>query len=821
MKREAWLAVVVIYAMHIANAAEGMSKEKAPPAPPIPPVVSIELQPPSLTLLNSRDERRVLVLGKTDDGNIVDLTDAATINKGGAEIADVAGDGYIQAKAKGDATFTVSAGGKETKLYVSVLGAETPPVRFVRDVMPVISRAGCNAGTCHGAAKGRNGFKLSLRGYDPDSDYEALINDLSGRRFDRVEPEKSLMLLKPLAEVPHEGKRVLKPDSRYYKILLAWISEGLKNEEVASARPVTIDILPKTIGFDLPGRSHRVLIVAKYSDGTTRDVTREAVIESSNKDVATVKDAVIRAERRGETSVLVRYEGLYASRLVTVMGDRNGYVWTEFPANNFIDDLVAAKLQKLKILPSELCSDAEFMRRVSLDLTGIPPTGEKVRAFLNDPTPSKQKREKLVDELIGNSDFVEQWSNKWADLLQCNSKALGEKAVWVFRDWIRQSIADNKPYDEFVRELLTAKGSSYHDPAVNYMRVLREPGKISEDVCQTFLGVRFNCNKCHDHPFEKWTQTQYYELGAYFARVNFKKGRLPGEEIVYRNTRAGEVSHLRTGKTMVPKVPFGEAKTPASDQDRREPFVDWLVTKDNPLFAKAIANRTWSYFFGVGIIEPVDDIRAGNPPSNPELLDALTAEVVKNNFDLRKLMRTICLSRTYQLSVAANKWNEDDKLNFSHAQPRRLSAEQLLDAVQVATGVRPNLPGLPAQLRAVEAPDGVVAGNEFLTLFGRPERSSSCECERSSNLSLGHTLSLINGPMIGDALANPANRIAKAAAEKDDAKVVEDVYLSVLCRLPTAAELKGEKLGEGKERMEAAQDLAWALMNSPAFIFNR
>jgi hypothetical protein len=797
-----------------------MGKEKAPPPPPLPKLEAIELEPASLTLLNAFDERRVLVVGKTADGARIDLTDQAVLTPE-TPIISVGADGYLHGNAKGDAIVKVKAANFETRLYVTAASADTPPVRFVRDVMPVISRLGCNAGTCHGAAKGRNGFKLSLRGYDPDGDYEALINDLSGRRFDRVEPEKSLMLLKPMAEVPHEGKRVLKPDTRYYRILHDWISEGLRKEEMAPARPVTLDILPKLINCDLPGRTQRVLVIAKFPDGTTRDVTREAVLESSNKDVATVKDAQVRAERRGETSVLVRYEGLYASRLVTVMGDRNGYVWTEFPANNYVDEHVAAKLQKMKILPSELCTDAEFIRRVSLDLAGIPPTAEKVRAFLADPAPSKQKREKLVDTLIGNPDFVEHWSNKWADLLQCNSKALGEKAVWVFRDWIRQAVADNTPYDQFVSELLTAKGSSYHEPAVNYMRVLREPGKISEDVCQTFLGVRFNCNKCHDHPFEKWTQTQYYELGAYFARVNFKKGRLPGEEIVYRNTQSGEVNHLRTGKVMVAHVPFGEAKTPAPEQDRREPLVEWLVSKDNPLFAKAIANRTWSYFFGVGIIEPVDDIRAGNPASNPELLDALTAQVVKDNFDLRKLMRTICLSRTYQLSVASNKWNEDDKLNFSHAQPRRLSAEQMLDAVQVATGIRPNLPGLPNPLRAVEAPDGVVAGNEFLTLFGRPERSSSCECERSSNISLSHTLNLINGPMIGDVLANPASRITKAAENKDDAKVLEEIYLAVLCRMPEPSELKGVKFGEGKDRAAVAQDLAWALMNSPAFIFNR
>jgi hypothetical protein len=817
------LLLCLALTLHVANAAAmSGSGDKTPiPAPPLPKIVALVTEPAEPTLRDARDERSVLVIGLDADGNRYDLTAAADF-KGDTAIATRGADGFFHDVSKGQCAYAVSAAGVHAQLKVNVLSAEQPAVRFVRDIMPILSRAGCNAGTCHGAAKGKNGFKLSLRGYDPEYDYEALINDLSGRRFDRVFPEKSLMLLKPMAEVPHEGRRVIKPDSRYYSMLLKWISDGLQNEDAAAARPTDLEVLPATIAFDLPGRAQRLIVLARYPDGTTRDVTREAFLESSNKDVAAMKDGVVTAARRGETSVLVRYEGRYAARLVTVMGDRTGYAWTSFPAQNEIDGYVAAKLQSLKIQPSELCTDAEFFRRVSLDLTGIPPTGARVREFLNDPAPSAEKRVKVVDALIGNPDFIEHWSNKWADLLQCNGKALGEKAVWLYRDWIRQAVAANTPYDQFVRELLLAQGSSFSEPAVNYLRVLREPGKISEDVCQTFLGTRFNCNKCHDHPFEKWTQDQYYEFGAYFARVNFKKGRAKDEEVVYRNPRAGEVAHLRTGKNMTPKVPFGTARTPEGDEDRRKALVDWLTAKDNPLFAKSITNRTWSYFFGVGIIDPVDDIRAGNPPSNPALLEALTRDFVAGGFDLRKLMRTICLSRTYQLSYAANRFNADDKTNFSHALPRRLSAEQLLDAVQIATGVRPNEPGVPGALRAEQAPDGMIAGNEFLTLFGRPDRATSCECERSSTISLSHTLNLINGPTLGDAVANASGRFTKLAAEiPDDHKLIEELYLATLCRLPSAEEFNAIKLGTGKERLETAQDLAWALMNSPAFIFNR
>jgi hypothetical protein len=490
----------------------------------------------------------------------------------------------------------------------------------------------------------------------------------------------------------------------------------------------------------------------------------------------------------------------------------------------------------MKILPSELCTDAEFIRRVSLDLTGLPPKPERVRAFLDDKTPNREKREKLIDQLLASQDYVEFWANKWADLLQCNSENLGQKGVWLFRDWIRRNLAQNTPYDQFVRSLLTAQGSTFENPAANYLRVLREPGKITEDVSQTFLGVRFNCNKCHDHPFEKWTQNQYYEFGAYFAQVNVKKGQLGrerfrnnnsdtslqiAEEIVYRSYSGGEVRHPKTDAAVAPKVPFGEAEAIPPDGDRRDSFVHWMTSKENPLFAKSMANRTWSYFFGRGIIEPVDDIRASNPASNPELLDALTADFIQSGFDVKKLMRTICQSRTYQLSIVANRWNEDDRINFSHAMPRRLSAEQMIDALAVATGHRIQYAGVPGGLRSVELPDGTVSGNDFLALFGRPKRQSACECERTSNLTLSHALNLINGTTISEAVNSTENRIAKLAeAEKDDMKLIEEIYLSCLSRPPTEKEIAAVDLSKAP-RLEVAQDLAWALLNSPAFLFNR
>lgn len=819
------------------RAEKAASTQAPPPAPPLPAIRALKLLPESLTLADLRDERRVLVLGVIEGDKTIDLTAVAKFSSD-ATCVEIGAEGYIRPKSGGAGEIIVKAAGQSAKLAVKVQGADARKIDFVRDVQPVLAKLGCNQGTCHGSAQGKNGFKLSLRGYDPEYDYAALVNDLSGRRFNRVNVDDSLMLLKPLGEVPHEGRQALKPGSREHQMLRQWITEGTKFDSVTKGRAKSIELLPKESEMDVVGRSQQFLVIATYADGSTRDVTREAHFSVSNIEVTEVNGGgVVKGLRRGEAALLVRYEGIYGTALITVMGDRTGYQWADVPENNFIDQHVNTKLRKMKILPSELTGDGEFMRRVYLDLTGLPPRVEKVRAFLEDKTPSKEKREKLIDELLGSNDYVEFWANKWADLLQCNSENLGQKSVWLYRNWIRQQVADNVPYDKFVRSLLTAKGSSYENPAVNYLRVLREPGKMTEDVSQTFLGVRFNCNKCHDHPFEKWTQNQYYEMGAYFAQVGFKRGQvgkevifaeaggsfqITSEEIVYHKYDGGEVKHLKTAAPVTPKVPVGDAKSIAAGADRRVPMVDWLVAPENPFFAKSMANRIWSYFLGRGIIDPVDDIRASNPPSNPELLDALTAQFVKDGFDLRKLMKTICQSRTYQLSIVKNKWNEDDTINFSHAHPRRLSAEQMVDALALATGTKAKLAGVPTGMRAAQIPDGMVAGNDFLQLFGRPKRQSACECERSSSLTLSHALSLINGPTISEAIAAPDSRIAKLVkTEKDDRKLVEDIYLSCLSRPPTEKELKAVEFKSGADRLEVAQDLAWALLNSPAFLFNR
>lgn len=809
----------------------------APPPPPTPAVSGLRALPTELILEDARDARTVLILGERPEGGVVDLTGEARFAANSDAIV-VSEDRFVSGRKAGTGSVTVTAGGRTLRVPVTIRGVAAPPVGFVREIEPVLNRVGCSQGTCHGSAKGKNGFKLSLRGYDPAYDYQALIGDLSGRRFNRVAVDESLMLQKPLGDVPHEGGQALRPGSRYHSLLRQWIAEGARFEDPASSRATNLTLLPTTVELDLPGRRQEFVVLASFPDGSTRDVTREAILSSNNEEVALVKDHTLTALRRGEMAVLVRYEGLYAAREVVVMGDRTGFQFAAMPENNFIDRAVNAKLERMKINPSDLCTDAEFLRRVSLDLTGQPPTAEKVRTFLADPTESRKKREALIEELLASPAYADFWANKFADLLQCNSENLGRKGVQVFRGWIGQQFARNRPYDQFARDLILAKGSTFENPAANYLRALRDPGKMTEDISQTFLGVRFNCNKCHDHPFERWTQNQYYEFGAYFAQVAFKRGTLGrdtlirgnetyaseqvSEDIVYQNYNGGEVRHPKTDQAVAPRVPYGHAAEPAAGADRRAAFAEWMTSKDNPYFARSTVNRFWSYFFGRGIIDPVDDIRAGNPPSNAALLDALTAEFVSGGHDVKRLLRTICQSRTYQLSILPNRWNEDDLVNFSHAVPRRLSAEQMLDAVAAATGFRPQFKDLPAGLRAVEVPDGMVGGNDFLALFGRPKRQSACECERSSNVTLSHALNLINGPTLGECVSNPANRLKKLVeSEPDNRKVIEEIYLSCLNRPPTDKELTGIPLGEGGQRLESAQDLTWALLNSPAFLFNR
>ncbi len=769
---------------------------------PTSKLVSLDVQPASVALKNDREYAQVLVTAVYADGKRCDVTRLATY-KASSDAITVSPTGFVRPRKAADDKarheIQIQFDGATHALAVDTQKTSQPSaVDFVHDVNPVLSRLGCNQGTCHGAQKGKNGFKLSLRGYDPIEDIRALGDDLASRRLNFAAPDASLMLLKPTGLVPHEGGVLMSPDSVYYHTVREWIANGARLNS-SSPRVARIEIQPAKPVIEREGAWQQFRITAYYVDGRERDVTREAFIESGNSEVAKAGvNGLVEAVRRGEAPILARFEGAYAAATLTIMGDRDQFKWQEPERYNPIDELVAQKWQRMKIQPSEVANDADFLRRVTLDLTGLPPSPAAVRAFLADTRDSRVKRAEVIDQLIGSPDFVEHWSNKWADLLQVNSKFLGKEGAESFRTWIRSQIDNNVPYDQFVRSVLTASGSNKDNPPASYYKILRDPALMMENTTHLFLAVRFNCNKCHDHPFERWTQDQYYELTSYFAQVGLKRdpasgdrniggtaveGATPLYEEVF-DKKDGETKHERTGKMVTPRFPFPAKFDTKEDASRREQLAAWITSRDNPYFARSYVNRLWGYLTGTGLMEPLDDIRAGNPPTNPELLDFLAEEFKKSNFDVEHVLRLICNSRTYQLAVATNKWNEDDTLNYSHAKARRLPAEVLYDAVYRVTGSVSNIPGVAPGTRAAALSDVAVAlPDGFLNNLGRPVRESACECERSQDLQLGPVMALVSGPTIGVAISDPKCALPQLAQEQmTDEQLVQEIYLRVLSR---------------------------------------
>jgi hypothetical protein len=769
-------------------------------------VSALEISPANITLHGAFDSTQLLVTARLANGDRADVTRLATF-KFGAKIATASTTGRIDPLAKGKTQLTVSAGGKSAKVSVEVLNYDpNAKVDFVRDVNPVIAYLGCSSGSCHGAKDGKAGFKLSLRGYDPVFDVRSLVDDHAGRRINFASPDDSLMLLKATGAVPHEGGQRTKFDDKYYRILRAWIADGAKLE-LTTPRVARIDVWPQNPVLQTVGSKQQMRIVATYADGRQRDVTAEAFVESGNLDVvATERGGLVSTLRRGEAPILARYEGNYAATTITVMGDRAGFAWREPEKWNRVDEFTAAKWQRMKIQPSELCSDEDFLRRVHLDLTGLPPSAAEVRAFLADTRETRIKREEVIDRLVGSADYIDHWSNKWADLLQVNRKFLGEEGAKRFREWIREEITANTPYDQFAKKILTASGSNRENPAASYFKVLRTPTDTMENTTHLFLATRFNCNKCHDHPFERWTQDQYYQLSAFFAQVDLKKdpesgnktiagtaveGAKPLYEIAYDKAE-GDVKHDRTGQVTAPDFPYAAKFALAQEKPtRREQLAAWIASPDNRYFALSYVNRMWGYLMGVGLIDPLDDIRAGNPPSNPELLQWLTQQFVQSGFDVRQLQKTIVKSRTYQLAVATNRWNADDRINYSHAMARRLPAEVLLDAVLKVTGSTPNFPGVKPGTRAAQLPDSAIdVQGGFLASLGRPARESACECERSSDIGLGSVMALLGGPAVSGAINDPKNELAQLTVnEPDDRKLVDEIFVRTLNRHASEKEI--------------------------------
>jgi WD40 repeat protein len=806
------------------------------PEPPVDPaaVQRLEVEPSSVSLNGSTDAVQFVVTALLRDGTAVDATRSVRGEWTDA-VAALDAQGLMKPTRDGSGRLTLALGSTVVAVPVVVQGTAAPlHPDYVRDVMPVMSRLGCNMGTCHGSKDGRNGFKLSLRGYDPDFDVLGLVDEQAGRRASPAVPDSSLFLQKASAAVPHEGGQLTVPGEDAYEILRAWIADGgLLNR--ATPRVTGISVYPENPVVQHIGGRQQMRVLATYADGSRRDVTPLAFIESGNQDVAAAsKTGLVFTLRRGEAPVLARFEGAYAATTVTVMGDREGFVWKQPETWTEIDRLVAAKWERLKIEPSGLCTDEAFLRRAALDLTGLPPSPEEVRAFLADDRDSRAKRAEVVDRLIASPAFTEHWANKLADLLQVNGKFLGREGATGLRDWIRGRIEKNTPWNTMVREILTATGSNRENPPAAYYKILRTPEDTMENTTHLFLATRFNCNKCHDHPFERWTQDQYYQTAAFFAQVDRQpdpasngrtiggsavEGALPFYEIA-GDRSAGEVTHDRTKLVVAPAFPYEATVTPKDGRSRREHFADWLVAEDNRYFALSFVNRLWGYLLGVGLIEPLDDIRAGNPPSNPELLDYLRREFIAGGFDMWKVIRMICTSRTYQLSVTTNRWNEDDTINYSHALARRLPAEVLFDSIMAVTGSTPQIPGVPAGTRAAALPDAALdLPSGFLANLGRPVRESACECERSNDVQLGPVMSLLGGPVVADAIADGGNAIAGMARDiPDDRELASQLVLRVLGRPAREAEIVAALAFQRQQADDhesltqqlAAEETAWA-----------
>lgn len=783
-------------------------------------VAAIQITPEKVAFDSPGIYSQMLATGTLDDGTVADLTALVKWSLD-QPVASITERGVLRPVAAGTAKLIATMGDKSASIPVTFAPSATAEqVDFVQDVNPVITRLGCNMGTCHGAKDGKGGFKLSLRGYDPIYDVRAFSDDHTARRINSASPDDSLMLLKATGAVPHEAGMLTDHGSRYYHIIREWISSGTKLDQT-KPRVISIELFPKNPVVQNVGGRQQFRVIARYADGKTRDVTLESFIETGNGDVANHDDfGLLNTNRRGEAPILARYEGRYAATTLTVMGDRKDFTWKEPESWGEIDKLVAAKWQRMKIEPSGLCTDEEFVRRVHLDLTGLPPRAEKVKAFASDKRPTREKRNALVDELIQSPEYVDYWTNKWSDMLQVNSKFLGSEGSVLFRNWIKGEIAANTPYDQFAYKILTATGSNKENPAASYYKILRDPAEIMENTTHLFLATRFNCNKCHDHPFEKWTQDQYYETAAYFSQTALARdpknaptqniggsaveGAKPLYEIISDKTE-GEMKHDRTGALQSPAFPYESDLAKVSFTDpkkptRREELAAWITSPDNQYFATSYANRVWGYLLGTGVIEPLDDIRAGNPPSNPQLLDYLSGQFVKSGFNIRALTAEICKSRTYQLSIQTNQWNETDEINFSHGEARRLPAEVLYDAVYFVTGAISDIPGAGKGVRASQLPDAQLdLKSGFLANLGRPARESACECERSDDLQMSAVMAFLSGPAIADALSAPESELATlVATQTDDRKLVEDIYYRVLSRAPSSDEIDAS-LGVMKE----------------------
>ena len=800
----------------------------------------IQTEPREVTL--AVGERQQLLVTETGEAPC-DLTTKATFLSSNPSVATVSASGIIRALEPGTAIIESRWEGKTRQVPVVVRsGDEAPPIRFITDVVPILTRLGCNSGGCHGKASGQNGFKLSLLGFEPELDYESLVAESRGRRLFPSSPQQSLLLLKAIAKMPHGGGRRLEENSDDYRLLQNWILRGAGGPRGDDPQLERLEITPHERVLKTKSRQ-QLLITAFFSDGTARDVTRQSVYQTNEPNIATIdgEGTITTTSQQGLFAVMARFGEKMVTFHGTVpaeLGDSQSQtvrneLGTLRPLmkDSPIDQALFDQWNRMSIVPSPEVDDATFLRRATIDICGTLPTSTEVVEYLADPSPLK--RERLIDRLLDRPEYATYFAMKWADILQNRgagySTSQQRSGTALFAAWIRDSLAANKPYDQFVSEILTASGSQFENPPTVWYRSVRRSSEFVESVSQAFLGVRIQCAQCHHHPAERWSQSDYFGLAAVFARIGRKGGfadaEVPTDEIIFLNP-AGTVRHPRTGESIPPRALGGPEFANGRYDDPRVSLVQWMKDPGNPYFGRTMANRMWAHFFGRGIVHPIDDSRSTNPPSNPELLDQLAQGFVASGYDLKQLIRTICLSRAYRLDSRPNEWNAKDLQTFSRFYPRRLSAEVLLDGMSQVLEVPTDFPGgpgkFPAGTRAIELPDENVASN-FLDAFGRPSRLTACECERTDAPSLTQALELVNSAEIHRKLMAETGYARRlGSGDQSGPDIARDIFLRVLGRSahPNEIQTVTTFLAKEPDRFDACRSLLWSLLATNEFLFN-
>lgn len=780
----------------------------------------IAVYPPDINLETSRDKQSFVVQLTQPDGITRDVTAHAQITFANPSLVKL--DKFtVLPVADGATEMTVAFGGQTVKVPVKVVKAkEDRPISFKQDVMPVFMRAGCNVGGCHGAARGKDGFRLSLFGFDPDGDHYRLTRELNGRRINLALPAESLLVEKALGKVPHTGGAKIKEGDEYYQALIRWLEADAPLDPATIALPVSMEVFPPSAVLDGKGEKQRIVVRAKYSDGTDRDVTSLALFLSNNDNSAKIDgDGTVTGGDRGEAFLMARFHTFTIGVPFITLPKGLQFTWTNPPETNYVDTLVNNKLKKLRIEPSGNCDDATFVRRVYLDIIGILPTPEEHARFMVSTLPNK--RELLVDELLDRKEFAELWVLKWAELLQIrSSNQVSYKAMLLYYGWLQDKIARNVPTNEWVRELLGANGGTFKNPPTNYYQLETDILKVTENVAQVFMGMRIQCAQCHNHPFDRWTMDDYYSFASFFTQIG-RKGTDDARELVVFNSGGGEIGHPVRKQAMPAKFLGGTAPADVVGKDRRVVLANWLASPDNPYFAKNLSNIVWNHFFGQGIIDQVDDVRISNPASNQELLDTLGKKFTEYKYDFKKLVKDICISQTYQRSTQPTKTNESDTRNFARGSIRRIRAETMLDVITQVTDTKNKFQGLPLGARAVQIADGGVS-TYFLTTFGRPSRETVCSCEVRLEPTLSQSLHLLNGGTVEPKIAQ-GNLVGKMLQEKKTpAQIIEHLYIRCLSRPPKPEELKTlvAIVDAAKDKKQALDDVFWAIMNSREFMFN-